>query len=117
MRLERAVDQFIGELARRGYSARTRDDYWRKLNRLSDRLPDADVTGVGAEDCRTYLDRWRDASPGTIAHSVSVLNSFFTWLYDEGLIERSPMERIKRPRILDQIAGYAAFRGNLAQPI
>jgi integrase/recombinase XerD len=98
MKLARATDQFIGELARRGYSKRTLDDYWRKLDGLCDLTPEAEVSEITAEDCRAYLDRWRSASPGTIAHSVSVLNSFFGWLYDERVIERNPMERIKRPR-------------------
>ena len=44
----RALDRFLGELARRGYSARTRDDYFRKLCLLCDGLDDeasiADVT-------------------------------------------------------------------------
>jgi len=100
MRLDRAVDRYIGELARQGHSARTREDYFRKLVGLCrvPRLVDASVVDVSDDDCRSYLDRWRDASPGTIAHSVSVLNGFFGWLYENQWIERNPMERIKRPR-------------------
>ena len=100
MRLDRAIDRYIGELARQGRSARTRDDYWRKLAGLSrlPRLHEADVQDVTDDDCRVYLDRWREKSPGTIAHSVTVLRGFFGWLYDNGWIERNPMERIRRPR-------------------
>ena len=100
MRLDRAIDRYIGDLARRGRSRRTRDDYWRKLIGLT-KLPgllEADVADVADDDCRAYLDRWRDRSAGTIAHSVSVLNGFFGWAYDHDLIARNPMERIKRPR-------------------
>ena len=31
MRIAEAIDLYLGELARLGRSARTRDDYWRKL--------------------------------------------------------------------------------------
>jgi site-specific recombinase XerD len=82
VRLDRAIDRFIGELARRGCTQTTRADYRRKLEPLCDRLPDADAADVSADDCRAYLDRWADKAPGTIAHSVSVLNSFFGWLYE-----------------------------------
>jgi integrase len=98
VRLDRAIDRYIGELARRSCSPVTRNDYFRKLAPLCDLLPDADAGDVTEDDCRRYLDRWRDRSPGTIAHSVSVLNGFFGWLYETDQIPRNPMERIKRPR-------------------
>ena len=100
MKLDRAVDVYVGELARLGRSQRTRDDYWRKLNGLCSLpgLRGAEVTAVTDDDCRAYLDRWSSASAGTMAHSVSVLNGFFAWLYENRRIERNPMERIKRPR-------------------
>ena len=56
------------------------------------------MAAVTDDDCRAYLDRWSSASAGTMAHSVSVLNGFFAWLYENRRIERNPMERIKRPR-------------------
>ena len=84
MRLDRAIDRYIGELARRSCSARTRNDYFRKLAPLCDRVPDSDARDVTEDDCRAYLDRWRDRSAGTLAHSVSVLNGFFGWLHETG---------------------------------
>jgi integrase/recombinase XerD len=55
------------------------------------------VAEVSADDCRRFLDRWRDAAPSTVALHVSVLAGFFRFLCDEGHLERSPMERIRRP--------------------
>ena len=95
--LDRAVDLYLGELARRGRSPRTIDAYRRKLWRLCADLDDRDVAVVTADDCRRFLDRWQQREPGTLAHSVTTLNGFFRWLYDEDRIERSPMERIRRP--------------------
>jgi integrase len=100
VRIDEAVDLYLGELARLGRSARTRDDYWRKLVGLCTvaGLQKADVGAVTDDDCRRYLDRWSDASPSTMAHSVSVLAGFFRWLYENDRIDRNPMEKIRRPR-------------------
>ena len=94
MRLDRALDQFDSELALRGCVKRSRSDYFRKLSPLCGFLPDADVASVTEGDCRAYLDRWRDKHPNTMRHSISVLKSFFGWLYDVGEIGSNPMERI-----------------------
>jgi integrase len=98
VRLDRAIDRFDGELARRGCAKRSRADYFRKLAPLCDLLPDAAVSDVTEDDCRAHLDRWRDRHPNTMRHSVSVMKSFFGWLYEVGASERNPMDRIKPPR-------------------
>lgn len=98
MRLDRAIDRFDGELARRGCTKVSRADYFRKIAPLCDLPPDAAVTEVTEDDCRAHLDRWRDRHPNTMRHSISVLRSFFGWLYEAGEIPRSPMDRIKPPR-------------------
>jgi site-specific recombinase XerD len=95
------MDRFLGELARRGYSPRTRDDYFRKLCLLCDGLDDeADVRDVTPDECRDFLDRWISHKPGTRYHSWAVLSSFFRWLYQTGAIETNPMARIEAPKRL-----------------
>ena len=49
MRLDRVIDLYLGELARKGYSPRTREDYWRKLLPLcgSSRVEAPSVEEVG----------------------------------------------------------------------
>jgi integrase len=43
-------------------------------------------------------DRMRDGAAGaTIAREVSVIRGFFEWLLDEGLIDRNPAGKLKRP--------------------
>jgi integrase len=102
MRLDRAIDVFLGELARKGYSSRTREDYWRKLLPLcgASGVEAPHLDDVGETDCREHLDRWRDGAPGTRYHSWAVLRSFFGWLYRAGLIEANPMARIEPPKRL-----------------
>ena len=96
---DRAIDLFLGDLARRGYSERTRATYSRLLDKFDDRLPvDYDVSKITADDCRRFLDHWNGRSQGTRAHAFSVLSSFLKWLYREQKIARNPLDRMERPR-------------------
>jgi integrase/recombinase XerD len=96
---DRAVDLFLGDLARRGYSDRTRTTYSRILDKLCDRLSvDQDVSKVTPDDCRRFLDGYNRRAAGTRAHTFSVLSSFFGWLYRNEKISRNPLERVERPR-------------------
>ena len=100
MLLDRAIDRWLGELARSRRSPRTRDTYRRCLYAFADTLHrDCSVDEITADDCRQFLDRWVDASPSTMASNVSILTGFFRWLIDEGQVpEPGPMSRIRRPR-------------------
>ena len=55
---------------------------------------------ITANDCRRYLDRWRDHAPGTRYHSWAVLSGFFKFLYRAEVIPRNPMERVEPPKRL-----------------
>lgn len=92
------TDAYLGELARRGRTKATRQKYREVLWPFADHCHDKLVHDVTADDCRGFLDRWVDASPSTVALYVSILRGLFDYARDESLIDRSPMERIKRPR-------------------
>lgn len=96
--LDWAIDAYIGELARRGKTANTRRKYRELLWKFSSDVHPKDADQVTPDDCRRFLDRWIDCAPGTIALHVSILKGFFDFIVGEGALERSPMERIKRPR-------------------
>ncbi len=102
MRLARAVDLWMGELARAGRTASTRDAYGRHLNKLIDHLertkPDPDAREVTVNDCRTFLDNWIGASNSTVCTVHSAMMGLFKWLYLEGEIDENPMLRVARPR-------------------
>ena len=75
MRLSRAIDLWVGELARSGRTASTRRSYERYLFKFVGQLersrPDVDAREVTATDCREFLDRWSDASASTVCTIVS----------------------------------------------
>ena len=99
MRLSRAVDLWLGELARAGRTASTRFSYQRYLFKLIDQMGrDAVVRDVTTDDCRAFLDKWIERAPSTVCSIHSALNGFFGWLYQEGMVDGNPMARIRRPR-------------------
>lgn len=102
MRLSRAIDLYIDELALRGKAKSTRDGYERLLldfARLIDPHSERLVDQITDDDCRRFLSRWRDKSPSTLASSVSLLRGFFGFLEEGGhLANGSPAARLKRPR-------------------
>src|SRR5687767_1421388 len=102
MRLTRAIDRWMGELARAGRSPGTRFSYRRYLEKFAAHVertrPDADVREVTVDDCRSFLDGWIDHSPSTVGSIHSALNGLFSWLYLEDVVDANPMVRVKRPR-------------------
>jgi integrase len=102
MRLSRAIDLWMGELARGGRTESSRRSYERNLFKLVDHLersrPDIDVREVTTNDCRSFLDQWNGKAPSTICTIHSALTGLFSWLYEEDEIDENPMLRIKRPR-------------------
>ena len=101
MRLARAVDLWMGELARAGREASTRNSYSRHLNKLIDHLertkPDPTAREVTVNDCRSFLDNWIDRSASTQCTVHSALNGLFAWLYLEGEIDANPMTQDQAP--------------------
>lgn len=98
--LGRAIDLYIGELARRQRSPRTRATYQWQLNHFADTLPRyTAVSEITKDDCRRFLDRWRDSSPSTMGSAISNLRGFFRFLIENGHVaEPGPMAGIQRPR-------------------
>jgi integrase/recombinase XerD len=102
MRLARAIDLWMGELARGGRTPSTRASYERYLFKLVSALersrPDVDVREVTTNDCRHFLDAWNGRSASTVCSIHSALRGLFGWLYVEGEVDANPMARIPRPR-------------------
>jgi integrase len=103
MRLDRAIDLYIADLARKGKAKDTLRTYEsRLLPMCGDKsvVEPRDASEITANDCRLYLDRWRDHAPGTRYHSWAVLSGFFMFLYRAEVIASNPMERVEPPKRL-----------------
>jgi len=101
MRLDRALDRFVGDMARRNCSERSRDDYFRHLCRLFEELPpDPTVADLTPDILRDCLDKWASTGASTRYKVDSIFRAFSKWLYEMEFVERNPMDRIPRPRRL-----------------
>jgi integrase len=97
--VNRAVDLFLADITRRGYSDRTRTSYSRTLDQFVDRLPvDLDVSKVTSDDISQFLDKWSRRARGTQAYNEAVVSSFFKFLYKSEKITRNPVDRLARTR-------------------
>jgi integrase/recombinase XerD len=95
--LDHAIDIYVAECARRGFTPATRLKYQQMLDPFAERFKDKPPWEITPHDCRIFLDRWTNSAPGTLANLISILNTFFDFLLDEEIIEVNPMARIKRP--------------------
>src|SRR5438128_552962 len=98
MRVERAIDAFLDwRQVERDATPRSIDSYRRILWKLAADYPEVRLSDLTTADLRSFLNRWRDASPSTRANVVSVLHSFFRWAEIEEIIEVDPSRKIRRP--------------------
>lgn len=101
MRLSRAIDLYLGELARRGRQQTTRESYRRLLYDFADRFDtEATVDQIALEDYEKYLDRWVGKSPSTLASGVSLVKRFSEFLHERGYTPTHVAFPLKRPRRL-----------------
>lgn len=97
METGRAVDLFVG-----GYGVEnTRRNYRTVLAAWVEWCALRSLDPLTAE--RHHADAWtrqleRSArKPATIRHHIAVVSQWYSWLVDEGLVERNPFARIRRP--------------------
>lgn len=104
-----------------GYGRATREAYARDLRAWGDFLAGLGVEVLAAH--RVHVDAWArqgeeaGVAPATIARRLSALSGFYDYALDESLIARSPVARVRRPRVDDESprlgVDRAAMRGLL----
>ena len=101
LRIAEAIDLYLGELARQGRAAGTRQEYRRKLNLLADDMRDAYVHEIALADYERFLNRWVDSAASTMASSTSTVKGFSEYLWRRGYTTEHvalPLRRPSRPR-------------------
>jgi len=101
-----------------GYAPGTRDAYARDLRSWGAYL---DGLGVGIFDARrVHVDAYCRAAeesgtaPATVARRLATLSGFYAYATDEELIDRSPVQRVRRPRVSDESPRLGLDRGEIA---
>lgn len=86
------------------YGPNTRTAYGRDLRRFVAWLEDRSVDVLAVE--RAHVDAYGremgevdHLAPATVARRLSAVASFYTYLVDEGAVERNPAARVRRPKV------------------
>lgn len=102
-----------------GYGPATRECYRRDLRHFG-RFLNQHAGGVDPLDVRRahvdlYVRVQEDAAvaPATVARRLSALSGFYTYALDEELIERSPLGRVRRPRVPDESTRLGVDRADV----
>ena len=87
-----------------GLSDKTLKSYGRTLGRFA-HIMRRNVKDITAMDIRMYLARYSKTSVknSTIATHTDILRGFFNWLENEEYISKSPMKKIKSPKLEKRI--------------
>jgi len=83
-----------------GLSIRTLESYSRHLNRFSNHIR-KNVEDITAMDVRLHLANYAKTGVknSTLSTETDILRGFFRWLEDEEYILKSPMRKIKTPKV------------------
>lgn len=86
-----------------GYSGRSRQAYTADLRDWAGWCAEHELApfAVTRAHVDAYVDalRTRGAAPATIARRLSALSGFYAYAVDEDLLARSPVARVRRPRV------------------
>ncbi len=100
-----------------GYGPATREAYARDLRAWGGFLAPLDVEVLAAH--RVHVDAFvregeeAGVSPATVARRLSALSGFYAYALDEGLIARSPVAQVRRPRVSHESPRLGVDRAGL----
>ena len=65
-----------------------------------------DILTVKYDDMIKYLNSLNNLNARSLAHHITVLNSFYTFLIEEKIINYNPLENIKSPKLPQKLPNY-----------
>ncbi len=103
--MEKRIEEFINYLHNvKKTSKNTELSYKRDLMKMCSYMTARNITDVKAvkkEDLLKYVQHFEDekAAPASVSRSIASIRAFFNYLEKEGVIEESPAEGLKSPKI------------------
>lgn len=108
MKIKEAIDDFINYCVfEKGLSDKTKESYYYDLKAyeeflLSNKIDD--ITKIEKEDIENFLKaRYEIESTSTIAHNLTVIKNFHSYLLKESLLKEDVAESISRPKLRKKI--------------
>lgn len=89
------IEMFLSDKKLAGCSAGTISNYRLELNKFKQYVTKA-IDELTAHDIKHYLSGFEHLKKSTLATKISTIKSFFSFLFDEEIIEKNPMRKIKR---------------------
>ena len=103
--MENRIEEFINYLHNiKKTSKNTELSYRRDLMKMNSYMAARNITDVSAvkkEDLMKYVQHFEDekAAPASVSRSIASIRAFFNYLEKENIIEQSPAEGLKSPKI------------------
>ncbi len=101
MLLQNAIDEFLLDCQAGGLSAKTLCVYGGNLRRFGESVGEIGLAELTVRPVRYFLAELqeREPSPYTIDQHYRTLNTFFRWCIQEEMLDRNPLDRVRRPKI------------------
>jgi site-specific recombinase XerD len=99
------ADDWYAHMRAANYAPRTLSTYRLSIDQLVDFLTTAGMPTDAAHVTREHIGLFIESllaagrKPATVNQRYRSIHGFFNWLVDEGEIKRSPMERMKPPKV------------------
>jgi integrase/recombinase XerD len=103
-----------------GYSGRTREAYTGDLAQWWDWCDSVGIdvlaaTRAHAQVYTRHLDEQLHRAPATVARKLSAIAGFYGYCVIEGLLERSPVAHVRRPRVAEESPRFGLDRAELGR--
>lgn len=97
---EKYINEYLDYLKYvRKYSNDTINSYHNNLTKFNHYLGKKELCNVSNSDIESFINENSNLDHKTIAHYITVLNSFYKYLLDSEYIKANPIETIKHPKI------------------
>ena len=103
MKIEDAIQDFLNYcIFEKGLSDKSKISYENDLNIYKDFLKKrsiTDVSSIRSDDIKDFLKNRSDEESSTIAHNLTVIKNFHTYLLKEDIVKNDVSEFIDRPKL------------------
>lgn len=104
--MEKNINNYLAYLKyERKLSSNTYKSYSDNLKQLANFFENKNLLTLKKSDIEDFLQKM-DKSAKTKLHYLTVINSFYNYLYDENLIENNPCDNIKQPKIAKNLPDF-----------
>ena len=103
MKIEDAIEDFLNYcIFEKGLSDKTKESYRNDLDIYNEFLKDKHITNVkdiSSDNIKDFLKIRQNEQTTTIAHNLTVIKNFHTYLVKEKILKDNPSEFIERPKL------------------